>query len=445
MKISTFYEDILRMPAGHAMIGKDAGLRIWRYWDPSNLSEQKFTSLQECTDAFMDQLRVAVKCRLRSVKPVGALLSGGLDSSTIVGLVSKEFWGELREPLRTYSLILEDRENCADWRNIKAILQADSSLLPTIVTSAAVDGNWQLLLDSIPNADEPFGVVNGLTSNLVLQEVSASDCGVLLEGMAGDVLFYGASRTAVELLRQRRYDLIPGLLAGYRNHGYGGGLTDILGVFLRNLAPDFARASMRRRRDERQVGEGSMKILQADVARSYLASKRTPAFLSGERVKAVSDQIWHAQLLTTGLVSFAHEVGSTLALARGIEVRSPFSDRRMFEFAIKMPLEGKIFAPWYKYLLRKGASGMLPDSVRWRREIGGHPGWAFYERLGRNIARDAPEMCRVSSHNKKLARWVDVSRIGELWDRFESLDDAVSGQQAVRILLLSQWLSSHSF
>ena len=59
------------------------------------LSEQKFASQQECTEAFMDQLRVAVKCRLRSIKPVGAMLSGGLDSSTIVGLISKEFRGEL--------------------------------------------------------------------------------------------------------------------------------------------------------------------------------------------------------------------------------------------------------------------------------------------------------------------------------------------------------------
>jgi len=52
-EVGTFYQDILRMPAGHAMSVTAAGPRIWRWWNPGELTEQKFASLQECTDAFM--------------------------------------------------------------------------------------------------------------------------------------------------------------------------------------------------------------------------------------------------------------------------------------------------------------------------------------------------------------------------------------------------------
>ena len=200
-EVGTFYQGILRMPAGHAMSVTAAGTRIWRWWNPGELTEQKFDSLEECTEAFMDQLRVAVKCRLRSVKPVGAMLSGGMDSSAIVGLISKEFRGELREPLRTFSLIREDRENCPDWRSIEQILDADRWLQPTIVTSAKADEVWQTQLQGIEQADEPFSVSNGLTYNLIYEAGKAAGCGVMLDGMAGDVLFYDLDKTVAMLCR----------------------------------------------------------------------------------------------------------------------------------------------------------------------------------------------------------------------------------------------------
>ena len=155
-EVGTFYQGILRMPAGHAMSVTAEGTRVWRWWNPGELTEQRFASLEECTEAFIDQLRVAVKCRLRSVKPVGAMLSGGMDSSAIVGLISKEFRDELREPLRTFSLIREDRENCPDWRSVEQILNADPWLQPTIVTSAKADEVWQTQLQVSSRRTNPF-------------------------------------------------------------------------------------------------------------------------------------------------------------------------------------------------------------------------------------------------------------------------------------------------
>ena len=134
-EVATFYQGISRMPAGHAMSASLDGTRIWRYWDPGNLEPARYASQDECAEAFTEQLRIAVKCRLRAVGPVGATLSGGLDSSSIVALIRKEFRDQLNQPLRTFSLIREDRENCPDWRNIQAML-AGGWIAPTVITSS---------------------------------------------------------------------------------------------------------------------------------------------------------------------------------------------------------------------------------------------------------------------------------------------------------------------
>lgn len=113
-EVGTFYQDISRLPAGHAMQATHAGIKSWRYWNPGDLPVLRFGSMAECAEGFLEQLRIAIKSRLRVIGNVGAILSGGLDSSAIVGLIRKEFRNDLNEPLRTISLIRHDRENCPD-------------------------------------------------------------------------------------------------------------------------------------------------------------------------------------------------------------------------------------------------------------------------------------------------------------------------------------------
>ncbi|MDP2163236.1 MAG: asparagine synthase-related protein [Hydrogenophaga sp.] len=443
-EVGTFYQDVLRLPAGHAMCVTAAGPRAWRWWNPDELTEQKFASLAECTEAFMDQLRVAVQCRLRSIKPVGAMLSGGLDSSSIVGLISKEFRGELREPLRTVSLIREDRNNCPDWRSIDAILQADPWLQPTIVTSAHVDAVWQDLLDSIETLDEPFALSHGLTYGITYEAARQAGCGVVLDGMAGDVLFYSPGRTVIELVRRHRYDRVPAALAAWRNHGLAGGPKEVLRAALANAMPDALRAWVRQRRDERQLGAGTLKALQPNVALPYLASKRTAAYMAGDRQQAANDQAAHARNFTGGLISFAHETYGPLALARGVEPRSPFSDRRMIEFAIRMPLAAKLAIPWYKQVLRSGSAGMLPTSVCWRSDIGSHPGWTFFDRLTRNIAEQAPAAWDTPTVATALEKWANPAEVHAGWSRFCQTGQYDAGVRAYGLLMLSRWMASRA-
>ena len=440
-EVGTFYQGILRMPAGHAMSVTAAGTRIWRWWNPGELAGQKFASLEECTEAFMDQLRVAVKCRLRSVKPVGAMLSGGMDSSAIVGLISKEFRDELQEPLRTFSLILEDRENCPDWRSIEQILDADRWLQPTIVTSARADEVWQSQLQGIEQADEPFSVSNGLTYNLIYEAGKAAGCGVMLDGMAGDVLFYDLDKTVAMLAERRLFGQIRGMFAAYGNHGGPVPLKDLLKATVASAAPDRLRAIVRRRRDERQLNTGDMALLQPEIARRYLASKRSVQYLAGDRLRPAGDQMRHAGNFTSGLISFGHEVYGPLALANGIEPRSPFSDRRLIEFAIRMPLAAKLAIPWYKHVLRSGTRGMLPDAVRMRRDIGGHPGWSFHARLARCIAAGEPGLWDGSQCPETLEKWISPGKLHALRDDYARNGCYDSGLEILRALILSRWIA----
>jgi len=446
-EVGTFYQGILRMPAGHAMSVNAAGPRIWRWWKPGELSEQKFASMEECTDAFMDQLRVAVKCRLRSIKPVGAMLSGGLDSSSIVGLISKEFRGELREPLQTFSMIREDRENCLDWRSIEQILKADPWLQPTIITSGKVDEVWPSHLASLPQADEPFSFSDGFTSGLRYGAARENGCGVVFDGMAGDMLFYGLDRTSSCLVQGRKFGQLPALLDAFRFHGYSDGPKTIFSAAAGQLAPDVLRAVVRSRRDSRQLDGPDLKLLRNEVARRYLGSRRSVSYLAGKALKPSSDQMAHANNFMGGLLSYPHEMLGLQTLSMGIEPRSPFSDRRMIEFAIRMPLSAKLAIPWYKHVLRIGTSGLLPDAVRWRKDIGGNPGWFFGSRLARAIHSGDPAFSDRAPCASVLGQWVDMETRNAMFGQIGRGLGFDEEWSLFRLSALSGWLSSrrHEF
>ena len=134
-------------------------------------------------------------------------------------------------------------------------------------------------------------------------------------------------------------------------------------------------------------------------------------------------------------------------LAIGIEPRSPFSDRRMIEFAIRMPLGAKLAIPWYKHVLRTGTAGVLPDAVRWRRDIGGNPGWFFGSRLARAIHAGEPAFSDGASCASVLGRWVDMETRNARWERIGRGLGSDEEWSLFRLSALSFWLSSrrHEF
>jgi asparagine synthase (glutamine-hydrolysing) len=439
-EVGTFYQGINRMPAGHAMTVTERGVKTWRHWNPGNLPERRFASLDECAEAFLEQLRIAVKCRLRSIGPVGAMLSGGLDSSSIVGLISKEFRDELRQPLRTFSLIREDRENCPDWLSIREMLK-EGWLEPTIITSAIPHQFCRTFLDHISNADEPFVFTHGLNEFLIYKTAHENGCRVVLDGMAGDLLFYGYDRTLDSIFQRKTFKQIPAMLAAYHRHGIKHGIRKLARRSLRSVTPERARAIYRRYRDKRLVLGDGLKLLHREIAKHLLTTRYDQRNQVAGHLKSDNDQIDHARNFTSGLLSFAHEVYGQIALSSGVEPRSPFSDRRMIEFAIQMPVEAKLFTPWYKHVLRKSMDGVLPEEVRWRRDIGGHPGWKFYEQLILSTVHHAPEIWNLERSGSTLKRWIDSASLSREWYKYAQNADYSTGFNLYTLAILARWLS----
>ena len=441
-EIGTFYQDIVRLPAGHAIEVSAKGVRIWRYWQPGNLPVNKFASQQECAEAFLDQMRVAVKCRLRSNGPVGAMLSGGLDSSSIVGLIRKEFRGDLQQPLKTISLIREDRENCKDWQHIQEMMK-DGWIDPVVLTSAVAGEGGKASLDNIARIDEPFALSHGLTYAMVYEAGQSQGCRVVLDGMAGDLLFYGVDRSLDTILRGKMLGRLPDVFTAFGRHGFENRTRTVMIRSLAAITPPGVRTIYRRLREKRRVLHDDLALLKRDKVIPWLAEKHRQACQGEVAIKPGNDQATHARSFTSGLLSFAHEVYGQLAFASGVEPRSPFSDRRMIEFAIQMPVAAKLSVPWYKNLMREATADVLPETVRLRCDVGSHPGWKAYEQLISATAESRPEIWNHEYLAGRLNTWVDRERLIRAWAVHERGAEYENGYQLFTMAVLARWVDVH--
>jgi asparagine synthase (glutamine-hydrolysing) len=428
----TFYQDIYRLPAGHAMRASKAGIKTWRYWNPGELQPLKFSSMDECAEAFLEQLRIAVKCRLRSSHPVGALLSGGLDSSSVVGLIRKEFRGDLAQPLRTYTLAPDAVESSGDWRAVQEIVKG-GWIESTVVTPSVAASFLDRMLEEAASHDEPFMWTACLPESCALEMARQDGCRVVLEGMAGDLLFYNGAATEQTIFHERKFSLLPAYIRSARNHGTRLGWGAMAYRLLAQWTPEFAYAPLRRLKSRGgRFGTtpavwNTLRMLHPHVSDQLARKKQAQAMGTTNWIRAGNNQRHHATKYTGGLISFALESQGEFAMSLGVETRSPHADRRLVEFAIRMPVEAKMILNWYKAFLRTCMAGVLPAPVVYRSTVGEHPGRHFWQHLLASSSRHHPWATDVGRVANSLEKWVSP----------KALDAA--GADLFRLALLARW------
>ncbi len=296
--------------------------------------------------ALMDD---SVGLRLRSDVPVGACLSGGLDSSTIVCLASRR----LERPMVTVSACYDDAR--VDERRFIDIVNRATSTRPVHVfpDGAELPGVIERL---VRHQDGPFASTSVFAQWRVFEAARQEGVPVMLDGQGADEQLAGyhpafTAHHAGLLRRGRLLTLAAELAAQRRRHGTSSAWQAM--VLARALLPEAGRQALRRLR-----GGGRPSWLEAGFAAGHHVP--LPATASLER-------LIESQMLETSLPMLLHYEDRN-SMAHGVESRLPFLDYRLVELAVGLGASHKIVGGETKWLLRRAMAGVLPPEIERRQD-----------------------------------------------------------------------------
>ena len=397
-------------PARVAIARADRPLRIERYWDVVFEPDERATEgeLIERLRALLDE---SVALHRVSDVPVGAFLSGGIDSSAVVAALSKQQSG----PVKTFSIGFEEAgfDELSYARDVAERLGTDhyDLVVRPDVVAIVEDLTWYL--------DEPFGDTSAIPTYMV-SKLAATHVKVVLTGDGGDEAFAGYDRYLVEA-REQRFDRIPspvrrvaGAIGAALPQGTRGKR------FLQHLALDGARryvdASAMFRADDLR------RLLHRDAY--YAISKHDATDQAARTVDSFgSDWLSAAQRwdLTAYLPQDILTKVDRTTMAHSIEARPPLIDHRLIEFAATIPSRFRLHNGQTKYLFKQAMRGLLPDHIIDRPKHGFAVPLAQWLRTDlATFARDI--LLSPTARERNVFDLRQVERLLKLNDRGRNLD-----------------------
>ncbi len=404
---TSFYEGVLRLPPAHSLtLGAEGAPRLRRYWAFDGASELRLDSDRAYEEAFLEHFTEAVRCRLRAAAPVGVMVSGGLDSSSVACVARDLLGARARLPLSTFTatfpgLTGEDRRR-ADESEYQQALDAQGGFRMHYVPLSDLSP-----LAYTPHVlgalDQPGFMGNPYLTCAAFEAAEGQGIGVMLDGCEGDsAVSHGYGRLG-ELTMAGAW---PTLQYELQQLAVRNG-SDERRLFLRYAAPLAARRAARNPlgfalRDAaalgRILGEPAARILWRESLKPALRRLRGGAASAAEAVwpgfRILNPDLlessgyqerydahrrqylaadfternvhWANLHLGAGLVSVVEEEVNSLASAAGLEVRHPFYDIRLMSFCLSLPADQKLRDGWTRSILRRSMAGILPPTIQWR-------------------------------------------------------------------------------
>ncbi|HET9268776.1 MAG TPA: asparagine synthase (glutamine-hydrolyzing) [Vicinamibacterales bacterium] len=345
-------------PARIAVARDGASLRTERYWDVDFETRRDATE-PELVEELRSLLDESVALHQVSDVPVGAFLSGGIDSSAVVASMSRL----TAQPVKTFSVGFAD----ADFSELDPARQV-ASLFGTEHHELLLEPDVVPLVDDFAwFLDEPFGDTSAIATYMV-SKLAAEHVKVVLTGDGGDEIFAGYDKYVVED-RERAYDLMP---AGLRRAAGVVGAVMPEGMRGRRFLKHLALNGARRYLDAQSiVHPDELGRLFTPEAGARMAAY-DPWAASIEQLGGAPDWISAVQYgdLQNYLPLDVLTKVDRMTMAHSIEARPPLLDHRLVEFAATIPPELRYRDGTTKYLFKQALRGVLPDSIIDRRKQG---------------------------------------------------------------------------
>ena len=374
----TLSRGVFRLPPAHSLIVAKGVFRKSRYWEIDPSLQVVHRSDGAYAEHFRATFDAAVRCRVRHCRRVGAELSGGLDSSSVVGAVQAlEASGEISVPgFETFSLVFPNDPACDESQYIEDVVRKWS--LVSNRASPSSPALAEYFAQARRYRDFP-GHPNGNMANELLALARQKGFRVLLTGCGGD-------------------DWLDGSPNGYRD-------------LLRPLLPRAAlRVVQRLRRSRRAVVPP---WITPAFAKRIGLTERLHAERPIPRFESVSQRDVRASLMSAWQ-SDAQEASDRQAAWFGVEHRDPFHDRRVVELAAALPNEQRWRQGQRKFIMREALRDALPASVLERRTK------AEFSSVLADVLRSTE--CRALFASPLVASlgWVDGARLRAAHEEFLS-------------------------
>jgi len=367
----TIFEGIKKLPPAHYLLYDSSGnIRIERYWRLNfNSNKEASHNLSEWCDLIRGKLEESVRLRLISDVPLGTFLSGGMDSSLIVGIMTKLG----RQPVKTFSIGFEEQDfdELAYARMVSNHFGTDHHEF--VVKPNAIE----ILPKLVWHYNEPFADSSAIPTYYVAS-ITKDYVKVVLTGDAGDENFAGYGRYLwskwvalfTKIPEKVRKYLMPASLRIFSYFHWKEKTLNRLADFMESLSVDQAR----------NYGE-QIKIFNAKEKGDIYADDFTKNFENIDpldfllqKYEEVEADDLLAKLLYVDINTYLPEdllVKMDIAtMANSLEARVPFLDHKFLELVAGVPSHLKLKGSTTKFILKKAFSDFLPEAILKRRKMG---------------------------------------------------------------------------
>lgn len=429
----TLIENVHSIPAGHYLVLNDNERILNKYWEISE--PQSFGNLKDETQVktkIKSLLKSSVNYRMKADVPYGAFLSGGIDSSAIVGLMSED--SEM--PVSTFSVVFNERE-FSEAPYAELIAKKFKTNHHEILLTA------DDFLKEIPNAlksmDFPSG--DGPNTYLVSKVTKASGITMALSGLGGDELFagYPIFKRSMQLSQNMWLKSFAGvfrnaagsMLKAFKPSVASYKMADVLGQEYIDLPHSYS--VNRKVLFDKEINS---LLTYSEKMANPLLSHCKALDISGDKNSLEVISKVSIMEITTYMQNTLLRDSDQMSMAHALEVRVPFLDHRLVEYALM--LDDKIKYPHTpKRLLVESLGDLLPDEIVNRPKMGFTFPWESW------MKGELKEYCEAHLINLGKRDCFNSQGVSSLWNRFLKGDKLISWSRVWHLIVLENWLEAN--
>jgi asparagine synthase (glutamine-hydrolysing) len=419
---STMFAGISKLsPAERLTVSRDGNIHSEIYWSPVSsqiTAELAGAGADELGERLLELLRASIAKRMMSDVPFGVFLSGGVDSSTNVALMSEL----MSEPVRTFSVAFHGHERYNELEYARQIARRfDTDHHEVLIDS---DDLVSFLPEMVHHQDEP--IADWVCVPLYYVSKLARDSGTIVVqvGEGSDELFHGYQNYIDAVARRRRYwepfqrvpaplrDLVAGTALGMARHTGRGALhAQYVADAAAGRLPFWGGAIC-------YTGELKRQILGANGDRPDAYRVVRALWEEAEREDPGADLLQKMTFLELKqrLAELLLMRVDKMTMATSVEARVPFLDRELVEFALALPMDMKVRGGVGKWLLKRTVDGLLPSDIVHRKKQG------FGAPVAEWFRGDLGDRAQREIRDSSLAErgLLDYARIDRLWAEHRS-------------------------